>query len=72
LRLIAAGREWMRNYQIRLALTTNPKTPLVISMRQLQTLTERDIRQLAKSKNVPQAIASQCRRLLFAMRPGEK
>jgi hypothetical protein len=72
LRVIANGREWMRNYQIRLALTTNPKTPLVLSMRQVPTLSERDIRQLAKSKNVPQAVAAQCRRILFTMRPGTK
>ena len=62
----------MRNYQIRLALTTNPKTPVVISMRQVPTLSERDIRLLAKSKNVPQAVASQCRRIMFTMRPDKK
>ncbi|HZP40319.1 MAG TPA: hypothetical protein VFD84_02275 [Candidatus Binatia bacterium] len=64
LRLITQKREWMRNYQVRLALVTNPKTPLAISMRQLPTLGERDIRALAKSKNVPQAVATQARRMI--------
>jgi hypothetical protein len=66
LRLIAERREWMRNYQVRLALSTNPKTPLVIAMRQIGTLNERDLRALAKSKNVPAAVAAQARRLVVS------
>ena len=65
LRLITQKREWMRNYQVRLALATNPKTPLVVAIRQISTLTERDLRNLAKSKNVSQTVAAQARRLLF-------
>jgi hypothetical protein len=64
LRTIATKREWMRNYQIRLALATNPKTPLPIAIRQVMTLGERDLQQLAKSRNVPQAVAVQARRLV--------
>jgi len=68
LRTIAERREWMKNYQVRLALTTNPKTPLPIAMRQVATLGERDLRQLAKSRNVPQAVATAARRLLLEKR----
>lgn len=64
LRTIAEKREWMRNYQVRLALATNPKTPLPIAIRQVMTLGERDLQQLAKSRNVPQAVAVQARRLV--------
>jgi hypothetical protein len=64
LRMISAKREWMRNYQVRLALATNPKTPLPIAIRQVMTLGERDLQQLAKSRNVPQAVAVQARRLV--------
>jgi hypothetical protein len=64
-RTIAQRREWMRNYQVRLALATNPKTPLVIAMKQVSSLDDRDLRMLAKSKNVPQAVAAQARRLLM-------
>jgi hypothetical protein len=70
LRYIGNQREFMRNYQIRLTLATNPKTPLVIAMKILPTLGERDLRQLAKSKNVPQVIAVQCRRMIHTMTPG--
>jgi hypothetical protein len=65
LRMVTERREWMRNYQIRLGLATNPKTPLPVAMRQVATLDERDMRQIAKSKNVPGAIAAQARRILL-------
>jgi hypothetical protein len=70
LRVISERREWMRNYQVRLALATNPKTPIPTALKLLPTLGERDVRQLAKSKNVPEHVAAQCRRMLFAKQPG--
>ena len=68
LRIIFERREWMRNYQIRLALATNPKTPLVLALKQLTTLTDGDLRLLTKSKNVSATVASQARRILMTMR----
>src|SRR5437899_5417316 len=65
LRVITERREWMRNYQVRLGLATNPKTALAVALRQVATLEERDLRQLSKAKNVPQAVAAHARRLLF-------
>jgi hypothetical protein len=67
IRLIADRREWNRNYQIRLALATNPKTPLAIALKQLSALGERDLRALAKSRNVSQTVAAQARRMILAM-----
>jgi hypothetical protein len=66
LRKISEKKEWMRNYQVRLSLTTNPKTPLPIALKQVNLLGERDLRALAKSKNVSHAVAAQARRLLLA------
>jgi hypothetical protein len=66
LRMINEKREWVRNYQIRHALSTNPKTPLPVAIRHVASLSERDLRFIAKSKNVPQAIAVQARRILLA------
>ncbi len=66
LRLITEKREWIRNYQVRLALATNPKTPLVLALKQLGSLGERDLRQIAKSRNVSQTVAAQARRLIMA------
>jgi hypothetical protein len=68
IRTITERREWMRIYQVRLGLTTNPKTVLPVALRQLSTLDDRDVRNIAKSKNVPQAVAAHARRLLFTTR----
>ncbi|HVM98548.1 MAG TPA: hypothetical protein VMT89_19285 [Candidatus Acidoferrales bacterium] len=64
LREIGDHRLWPRNAQVRLGLVTNPKTPVAIALRYVVSIGERDLRHLAKSKNVPAAIASQARRLL--------
>ena len=68
IRMITERREWMRKYQVRLGLATNPKTALPVALRQIPTLDERDVRQIAKSKNVPQAVAAHARRLIFTKR----
>jgi hypothetical protein len=61
LKEIAINKEWLRNYQIRLALVNNPKTPLSIAMAQVTYLNRRDLSLLAKSKGVarPLIIAAQ-------------
>jgi len=72
LQIVTQHREWMRNYQVRLAIATNPKAPLPIALRQVSSLDQRDLRQIAKSKNVPQAIAAQARRILMAQHGGQE
>jgi hypothetical protein len=63
LREIAVNREWLRNYQIRLALVNNPKTPLSIALAQIPYLNQRDLSMLAKSRAVsrPIVVAAQGR-----------
>lgn len=56
LKEIAMNKEWLRNYQVRLALVNNPKTPLSIAMAQVTYLNQRDLALLAKSKGVPRPI----------------
>ncbi len=65
LRIIGDNKHWPRNYQVRLALVTNPKTPLATALHFVSSLMERDIRFLAKSKNVSATIAAQARRLVL-------
>ena len=62
---IARRKEWVSNYQVRLALTTNPKTPLAVAVRYVPTLLPRDLRALAKSKNVAAAVCGAARRLVI-------
>ncbi len=64
LRVIANNREWTKNYQIKLALASNPKTPQPQAIKFLNYLQERDLRNLMKSKDVPSNISTHARRIL--------
>jgi hypothetical protein len=64
LQYILIKKEWLKNYQIRLGLCQNPKTPMPRALRLLETLQERDLRTISKSKNVPSVISSTAVRIL--------
>lgn len=64
LRKITGNRQWMKNYQIRLALVNNPKTPLPLSLRLVSSLMVSDLKRLAKSKGVPTALTTTAKRVL--------
>lgn len=64
LRKIAADKEWMRLYPVRLALTTNPKTPIAISRKLVPTLNRQDLKNISRSKSVPALVANEASRLL--------
>lgn len=63
LEFIAARREWTRKYPIMLALVQNPRTPVAISVRLLPSIGVRDLRVLAKDKNVSDVVRSGASRL---------
>ncbi len=65
LEMIGKKKEWLSNYQVRLALVTNPKTPLGLAVRYVPTLFPRDLRQLAKSRNVASAVNGLAKRLIL-------
>ena len=56
LKYIAVNREWLKNYQIRVALANNPRTPLHEALKQLPYLKIRELSLLAKSRSVPRAL----------------
>lgn len=64
LRIISTNREWTRNYQVKLALVGNPKTPQGSAVKFLNYLQDRDLKNLMKSKDVPSVISVQARRML--------
>lgn len=66
MRVICTNKEWIKNPQIRKALVTNSKTPLPHALRFVATLSEKELAQLAKSKNVNSVISSQARRILMS------
>jgi hypothetical protein len=58
LRFIGNKREWLGNYELKKALVFNPKTPVGISMKFLSHLHGSDLRDISRSRGVPQAIKS--------------
>ncbi len=60
---VAKDRRWSSNYEVRLALIRNPKTPTPLAQRLLTTLRKPDLQTLAKSSNVREAIKSAALRL---------
>jgi hypothetical protein len=64
LRIISSNREWTKNYQVKIALASNPKTPPPQAIKFLNYLQDKDLRMLMKSKDVPSNISSHARRIL--------
>lgn len=58
LRAISAKRDWVKNYSIILALITNPKTPVRISLRHISGLRKKDLLAIGKNRNLPDAVRS--------------
>lgn len=64
LRGIARDRRLMKSYSIKKALAENPKTPPQIAMKMLAHLRNNDLKRLARSRNVGNAIQQQAKRML--------
>lgn len=67
---IASRRDWVKLYAVKLALVSNPKTPLTAATRLLAHLRERDLKGVARSKSVPSALAAQAKKLITQRRRG--
>ncbi|HTO58383.1 MAG TPA: hypothetical protein VMJ74_11335 [Pseudomonadales bacterium] len=65
LRIIGDHKEWSRLQPVRSALVNNPKTPVTIALRFVGALPDRELRLLAKSKNVQSAVVSKAKRLVM-------
>ncbi len=62
---IARAKNWVRNYTIKLALVSNPKTPLGVAIRFLDHLHDRDLQNLARSRNVSSVLAKSAGRVMI-------
>jgi hypothetical protein len=65
LRYIYSNREFTRTYAIKASLVRNPKVPLPTALKMMFTLQEKDIKELARDRNVPQTIQSQAKGFLM-------
>ena len=64
IRVIAMNKDVTRNYQVKLALATNPKTQQATAMKFVNYLQDKDLRALMKSKDVPTVVSTHARRIL--------
>ena len=62
-RAIARNTGWMKSYEMKISLVSNPKAPLDLTMKLVKHLHEKDLKKLAKSKNISSAIATQCKKM---------
>lgn len=63
LEAIAKKREWVGKYNICKALVQNPRTPLPTALRLVPRMSVRDLRELSRDRNVPDAVRSTALRL---------
>jgi hypothetical protein len=65
LRYIYSNREFTRTYAIKFSLVKNPKVPLPTALKMMYTLQEKDIKELARDRNVPQTIQAQAKAFIM-------
>jgi len=64
LRRVSKESAWMKNYAVKYNLVGNPKTPIDVSLKWVKFLKDKDMRLLAKSKNIPQVVSIQCKKII--------
>ena len=65
IRIILLNRDWVKLYEMKKALVIHPRTPLQTAVRYMAFLSEKDIRELVKSRDVGQAIVNNARRMVM-------
>jgi hypothetical protein len=63
IREIAANREWVRKYPVKVALINNPKTPVAQAVSMVSQMQKKDLLQLTRNRNVPSVITQAAVRL---------
>lgn len=64
IRIILLNKDWLKSYEIRKALVAHPKTPLPKALRFVSALSLKDIKDLARSRQVSRAISTAARKEL--------
>ena len=65
---IASTRDWIRRPLIALALVKNPKVPLTISLPLIKRLPMRELRNISRDRNLPEAVRAQGRKIYMERR----
>jgi len=72
IRTISHSKEWTRNYNIKVNLVNNVKTPVGEALKFLNHLHDKDLAQLAKSKSVSQPVVVAARKLIETRQEASK
>lgn len=72
LRIIASNRRWMKNYGVVVGLCRNPKTPLAMSLNNMNRLNDRDLQMLSIDRNVPEPLRVAARKKIVASTSGKR
>jgi hypothetical protein len=64
LRTIGNSRAWMKRYSVVSSLALNPKTPIAVSLGLVGRLIERDLKTIARDRNMQEPLRAAARRLL--------
>ena len=72
LRIIGSNRRWMKNYGVVVGLCRNPKTPLAMSLNNMNRLTDRDLQMLSIDRNVPEPLRVAARKKIVTATSGKR
>ena len=61
---------WVRNYQVKVALVNNPKTPVPEAVRMVPGLNARDLKAVARSRNVAAGVRNRANQIVKGRRAG--
>jgi len=64
IRLIAGNKDWTKNYQVKLNLVNNSKTPMSETLKFINHLRDKELRDLSRSRNVGSQVCTAARRLM--------
>jgi peroxiredoxin family protein len=64
IRIIANNKDWTKNYQVKLNLVNNSKTPMSETLKFINHLRDKELRDLARSRNVSSQVCTAARRLM--------
>ncbi len=66
LRIIGTSRHWIKHYPIVAALVGNPKTPIAIAMTLVTRLNARDLKLVARDRNVSDGVRAAARKFVLS------
>ncbi|PLX76586.1 MAG: hypothetical protein C0615_06425 [Desulfuromonas sp.] len=65
IRIITLNKDWMKSYEMKKAIALHPRTPINKAMRLMSVFNEKDIKSIAKSKELPAAIVNNAKRMIM-------